>query len=153
MSRARIEACHPRLKRTPYALTSPETNENNCIAWAVGDVDRWWWPFQGVSQAYWPPGVARDETLAAFIAAFATQGFAPCADGRVELGFERIAVFTDPNGKPTHAAKQVPGGRWWSSKLGPLEDISHILYGLEGPPYGTVTQYLRRPIPAPAAAL
>jgi hypothetical protein len=88
--------------------------------------------------------VAREETLAAFVAAFATLGYVPCADDKVEPSFAKIALFTDPQGKPTHAAKQLPDGKW-SSKLGTLEDISHTIYGLEGPPYGSAVQYLKRP--------
>ncbi|MCI0637958.1 MAG: hypothetical protein L0Y72_23715 [Gemmataceae bacterium] len=38
---------------------------------------------------------------------------------------------------PTHAARQLPTGRW-SSKLGPSEDIEHDLHALEGEIYGTI---------------
>ncbi len=146
MSRAILEANHPRLKRAPYGITSPVDPGYNCIAYAAGDTKRWWWPFHGLSQAYWPAGVPRELTLAAFIEAFATVGYAPCADGGIEPGYEKVAIFTDPQRNPTHAARQVlPSGRW-SSKMGPQEDINHLLYGVEGPPYGGVAQYLRRPL-------
>ena len=48
-------------------------------------------------------------------------------------------------GKPTHAARQLGDGRW-TSKLGKEVDITHTLVGLEGPVYGQVAAYLRRPL-------
>ena len=81
--------------------------------------------------------------LPAFVAAFATLGYEPCADGAPQRGFDKVALFADVNGRPLHAAKQLPTGKW-SSKLGIHEDISHTVYGLEGGEYGAVVQYLRR---------
>ncbi len=60
------------------------------------------------------------------------------------------------NGEPTHAARQLPDGRW-SSKLGKGHDVSHTtVRGVEGPCYGKAVQYMRRPMekeptPVPAA--
>jgi len=143
LSRAFLEANHPRLKRAPYGISSPVDPGYNCIAYAAGDNERWWWPFQGLNQAYWPAGAPRELTLEAFVAAYATIGYAPCADGDVEAGYHKIAIFTYPQGRPTHAAKQRPSGRW-TSKMGPQEDINHSLYGVQGPPYGEVAQYVKR---------
>ena len=39
-----IEAAFPALVGTGYFVTSPATPEYNCIAWAAGETDRWWWP-------------------------------------------------------------------------------------------------------------
>jgi hypothetical protein len=89
--------------------------------------------------------VPRREDLPTFIAAFATLGYAVCPDGELESGFEKVALFADAHGRPKHAAKQLPNGKW-SSKLGLEEDISHILWGLEGADYGNVVQYLKRQI-------
>jgi hypothetical protein len=94
--------------------------------------------------------VPRKEDLPTFIAAFATLGYAACADGALEPGFEKVALFVDAQGKPKHAAKQLPNGKW-SSKLGLEEDISHILWGLEDAEYGNVVQYLKRKIPSSPA--
>ena len=147
MSRTRIRVGFPRLNRTPFFLTSPATPQYNCIAWAVGDERRWWWPVsEPHREAYWPAGVARRVEISTFIAAFATLGYEPCPSADLEPGFEKVALFADPHGTPTHAAKQLGTGRW-SSKLGPEEDIDHSIYGLEGGVYGTVVQYIRRPIP------
>lgn len=134
----------PRLEEKDHELTSPPTNEYNCIAWAAGDVENWWWPdVMGVS--YWPPSVPRQETRIAFILAYGTLGYMPCDDGILEPGFEKIVLYEDML-VPTHAALQLSDGTW-TSKLGQFEDIKHVIPEcLEGPCYGSVAQYLKRPI-------
>jgi len=82
--------------------------------------DAWWWPAPG---RYWPAAAPREETLAAFLAAFATLGYAPCASADPEPGVVKIALYAVA-GTPTHAARQLPDGRW-TSKLGPSIDITH----------------------------
>jgi hypothetical protein len=89
--------------------------------------------------------VPREVSCNAFVAAFLTLGYAACADESVEPGFEKVALFADPEGVPTHAARQLPTGRW-TSKLGQSEDIEHELRALEGPIYGTVVAILKRPV-------
>ena len=34
----------PKLADSAYKVTSGETNQYNCIAWAVGDTTEWWSP-------------------------------------------------------------------------------------------------------------
>ena len=63
-------------------------------------------------------------------------------DGDLEEGVEKIAIYI-LNGKPEHAAKQLPDGRW-SSKLGDLDDITHTLNGLSGNRYGQAQVFLSR---------
>ena len=139
-----LQGVFPHLVHSAYAITSPSTPEYNCIAWAAGDTERWWWPLAG-SFAYWPSNVPAQETLDAFINAFGTLGFIPCENRNIENGLEKIAMYVDDSGKPTHAARQLPNGRW-TSKLGQGQDIEHELDGLTGPLYGTVSQVLKRPI-------
>jgi hypothetical protein len=143
---AEIESLFPRLQPSAYRVTSPRTRDYNCIAWAAGETHRWWWPDPDPENdaVYWPAGVPREETLPAFLAAFATLGYVPCAADAPEAGFDRIALFADTAGVPTHAARQLPSGRW-TSKLGFLEDIEHDLHDLSGAEYGAVVQILRRP--------
>ena len=133
-----------------FFLTSPETPSYNCIAWAAGDCHRFWWP-STPPFTYWPPGVPRKEELDCFVVAFSTLGYQVCSDGTFERGFEKVAIFADVNGKPTHAARQVSKGDW-TSKLGRAEDIRHTVYGLEGAEYGDVVTYMKRPIARQAAA-
>ena len=72
---------------------------------------------------YWPEGVAREETADAFIAAYGTLGYRPCDDGRPEPSFEKVAIYFQ-RGRPTHAAHQLPNGKW-TSKLGRDVDVGH----------------------------
>jgi hypothetical protein len=103
--------------------TSPPTTAYNCIAWAASDDERWWWP-DPLFQFYWPPTVSREETLEAFLAAYGTLGYSRCDGDELEPGFIKVAIYIGANGKPTHAARQLPTGRW-TSKLGRLEDVDH----------------------------
>lgn len=138
-----IEDLFPNLKTTSYSITSPATIDYNCIAWAAGVIDDWWWP-DPLEVSTWPKGIPREETVSAFIAAFQTVGFVPGANECVEEGFEKVALYA-LNGFPKHAARQLPNGRW-TSKLGSLEDIEHTLEALDGDWYGTAVQILKRQI-------
>ena len=80
------ESLFPDLARTGYRLTSPPDPSYNCIAWAAGFTDAWWWPDPDGFD-YWPPGLPRERTLAAFTQALATVGFSPCADAALESGW------------------------------------------------------------------
>lgn len=130
----------------PNDLSSYDT-KYNCIAWAASDTSRWWWPDDpAIGYGYWPSGVPREETIAAFIAAYQTLGYKECPDDSVERGFEKIAIFADANRTPTHAARQLPNGIW-TSKFGAYEDVRHIdLSCIVGPFYGIVVAYMKRGI-------
>lgn len=138
----------PNLTDHNCVVTSPQTNGYNCIAWAIRDTTRWWWPVPLRGINYWPRGLPRDETLDAFIRAFGTVGFTPCVDGSLQDGVEKVALFAKRVGAslvPTHAALQLESGAW-TSKLGPLEDINHTaLDAVNGPLYGQAVQFLARP--------
>jgi hypothetical protein len=141
-----IEQIFPGLRGTAYQVTSPPDEAYNCIAWAAGDNQQWWWPDEASQpdSAHWPAGALRAETLDAFRQAFATLGYVVCNDDLVEGGFEKIALFA-LSGSPKHAARQLPSGRW-TSKLGPMEDIEHELHDV-GMVYGSVVLLMKRPIP------
>jgi hypothetical protein len=138
-----IERLFPALRRAGFEITSSRDQRYNCIAWAAGDVTRWWWPAESPF-AYWPPGAAHEETVAGFIQAFAILGYEPAHSGDFEPQFEKVAIFASSDGIPTHMARQLRDGTW-TSKLGALEDIQHReLTGLEGAEYGTAVVFLRR---------
>ena len=141
----RLEALFPRLRGTAYRITSPASDVYNCIAWAASDTEHWWWPGDS-ARTYWPFGVPRLETLEAFRDAFATLGYVVCAQADLEPGFEKVALFADADGTPTHAARQLRDGTW-TSKLGLSEDIQHSLEALAGAVYGSVVQILKRDWP------
>jgi hypothetical protein len=113
--------------------------------------DAWWWPVEDPQRVYWPAGVPREETLEAVQAVFAALGYAPYDQADPEPGYEKVALFANTAGVPTHAARQLPDGRW-TSKLGQLQRIDHALRDLEGTEYGTVARVMRRPAPAAVGA-
>lgn len=136
------ESYFPDLSRTGYRPTSPPDPQYNCIDWAAGFNDIWWWPDPDGFD-HWPACAPRQRTLTAFVIALGTVGFLPCPDESLEPGWEKIALYATSDG-PTHAARQLKNGRW-TGKLGPDDDIEHTLDGLCGSLYGTVIQLLRRP--------
>lgn len=124
----------------PYRITSPVDRAYNCIAWAAGVSNRWWWPSL---DTYWPPEIALEETLDAFVLAYGSLGYEVCPDGALTPDLEKVAIYSKA-GLPTHAARQLPNGMW-TSKCGPQEDIEHTLDGLNGLQYGAPTIFLSRP--------
>jgi hypothetical protein len=137
-----LELRYPNLALTEYTVTSPKSQEYNCFAWVAGDQERWWQPTPE-DEFYWVSGVPMEETLSAYIQAYQTLDYAICDSAILETGYEKIALYVNDEGIPTHAAKQLLTGKW-SSKLGWLEDIEHELEGLTGEQYGKVGQVLKR---------
>jgi hypothetical protein len=138
-----LELQFPNLVNGLYEIISEQTNEYNCIAWAAGDTESWWWPIDK-PLCYWPQGIVRTESVECFVLAFESIGYSICANDHLENGFEKVAIYADRNRIPTHMARQLDNGLW-SSKLGTFEDIEHpTLSGLTGSEYGSVVQILRR---------
>ena len=146
-----IKAMFPRLADAAFRVTSERDQAYNCIAWAAAVTHQRWWPLENPNEAHWPEGVPRARTIDAFSAAFATLGYSVCSDDNNEPGYEKIALFADADGLPTHAARQLANGRW-TSKLGKAEDIEHELRDLEGDFYGTAVLIMIRAMPAKPAA-
>ncbi len=140
-----LKTLFPGLRTTPFRVTSPADSKYNCIAWAADDTSAWWWPAGKAPTAVWPDSAAREITLNAFTAAFITIGYVVADDELLEPGFEKVALFADAAGIPSHAARQLPSGAW-TSKLGNAEDIEHELSALQGEIYGAVALILKRPL-------
>lgn len=146
-----IEAAFPNLRRGEYRKTSENTVAYNCIAHAAEVNDWWWWPTEGPG-IFWPPEVPQEETVDSFIQAYAVMGYHVCSsqNREPELGFQKIALYVDEDGVPTHAARQLATGEW-TSKLGRAEDIAHrTLEALESGVdktlgYGSASLILKRP--------
>lgn len=134
---------YPNLLQEGCVKTSDKDPGYNCIAHAAGDDEKWWWPKSG-KLGYWPKGVTNKVTLGAFVQAFRSLGYEICNDPELEGGYEKIAIYWSRR-KPTHAARQLPDGRW-THKVGKNIDLTSTLRGLEGPDYGKVTRIMRRPI-------
>ena len=144
------EALLPNLNRGEYRVTSPESTRYNCIAWAAGDDTDWWWPDPD-TDSYWPAAAPFEETLASFRAVFESLGYRECATAELEPGFEKVAIFAK-DGRPMHAARQLPNGNW-TSKLGEWQDIEHQslnAVGSDASIYGNVALLLRRRIGNPS---
>jgi hypothetical protein len=123
-----------------YRETSPATWEYNCVAWALALTDAWWWPLPG---RFWPEKVPREESISAFLMAFATVNFQPGTTPTLEPGVEKIVLYAVGE-TPTHVARQLGSG-WWTSKLGPAVDIEHATpEDVAGGVYGEVVAILRR---------
>jgi hypothetical protein len=57
-----METFFPMLQSSSHNVTSPATIAYNCIAWAAGDTETWWWP-DPFDQYFWPSGILRKETI------------------------------------------------------------------------------------------
>lgn len=126
-----------------HTVTSDPTRRYNCIAFAAGETRRWW----SYKVGYKWPG-ERSPRISALVGVFTGLGFKKSAatDTALELGVEKVALYSQ-RGMWTHAARQLPSGRW-TSKLGPDEDIEHDTLGcLCGKSYGRIHCIMRRPIP------
>jgi hypothetical protein len=140
-----LEQQFPKLAPDEYTLTSPDTIDYNCVAWAAESQEEWWWP-DAMEQEYWPNNVPREETIAAFIEAFSTLGYQVCDDSTLEIGFQKIAIYANAQNIPRHVARQLSNGEW-TSKIGQYEDIQHrSLSSLSGdsPAYGQVVQIMKK---------
>jgi len=107
----------------------------------MNDHENWWWP---ADDGYWPHGIPKMCNMQNFILAYKMKGYRPCRSKRYVHGYEKIVIYKDKNGVPTHAAFQSLNGRW-KSKLGKLEDIQHdMLESISNDGYGIPFQTLRR---------
>src|SRR6185503_17050654 len=94
---------------------------------------------------FWPTNVPAELTLPNLTAVYKLSRYEACQTSDLEVGFEKIAIYADSDGSPTHAARQLPSGAW-TSKLGELEDIEHATLSSLESIYGKVKQVLKRPI-------
>jgi hypothetical protein len=129
----------PRLSTGSYRITSPATIDYNCIAWAAQYDDNWWQP--GI---YWPIANAPDDYSPGVLErVFIFLGYVECADGSLETGFEKVALFGSGL-LYTHAARQLPDGSW-TSKLGKDVDIIHTAPDdVAGGVYGEIAEFMKR---------
>ena len=150
-----VESAWPKLKTEGYQVKSKSTLFTdktavpyNCIAFAADVQDEWWEPD---AQGNWAWPIAKREfTLECYAEAYRSKGYEDCDNKDVEAGYEKIAIYT-LNNIPTHAAKQLPDGRW-KSKLGQREDIEHnTTEALENPQYGAAQKFMKRKLQVTAS--
>lgn len=151
-----LKSVFPHLNSDNHRLASPVDGSYNCIAYAANDTTSWWWPTEKpIGGIYWPPDAPREETLEAFKIVFEGLGYTQCLDGTLEPGIEKIAVYVNRDGTPTHAARQLQTGEW-VSKLGENVDIEHsypdAVGGYEKQGYGRVAFFMARPLQDPTSS-
>lgn len=139
-----LEASFPHLAERGYQITSPKDASYNCVAWAVGDTSRFWYDVK-VKGYYWPPGAGSADTVEGWKQVFTIHGYSETDSDELEDGFEKVAIYVDGSGDPSHVARQTEDGSW-TSKLGKGFDIRHeTLDSLENEEYGKATVIMRRP--------
>lgn len=131
----------PNTKFEPFEQTSDLDGRYNCIAWAANDNKRWYEP-DPIGFYYWPDEIPREYSISSYIALYEFLGYEKCADDDIEIGFEKIAIYSK-NNIPTHAARQLDNGNW-TSKLGKNIDVSHSLFSMMNGFYGNVVQFLKK---------
>ena len=139
----RLLKTFPNLDPTKCKKNSPATGKYNCAAFAGGDTNRWWQP-----DFHWHEKAVKSVDWRALESQFYHEcGYIRCADGALEPGVEKVAIYADASDEWTHAAHQREDG-WWESKIGYDVDILHqTLECLYCNLYGTVVQFLKRERP------
>jgi len=138
----KIRQLFPNLTDDNHSITSPDTDEYNCVAWAYEVSNRKMWP--GHQDYYWPSGVAGKDELGTVLQLYLDKGYEKCQSGEREVGYKKVAIYVKQD-RPKHVALQLDSGHW-TSKLGDYEDIEHdTLEGLEGESYGRAVLFLRKP--------
>jgi hypothetical protein len=132
----------PKLMKKNHEVTSNFDPRYNCIAFAADILDKKYWP-NWLPDFAWPQNIPRSETLDAFIAFYGQFGYLGPSDATYDAAKDKVAIFLDKNGKPTHAAKQISPNRW-ASKLGNSFDIQHQRDAVSGGLYGQIAYYLER---------
>lgn len=117
----------------------------NCVADALGDNRRWWWPGE-----YWPEAFNFGETVQSFDALIESFGGKNLgwAGEKENSSDVLLALFTidgTDEGEPTHLMRQLSNGKW-RTKMGPdwtlqIDDIGE----LAGGDYGDVAQFYSVP--------
>src|SRR5258705_5575171 len=98
-----LEVIIPGLQLTAWQIKSPEDIHYNCIAFAVGDTHNWWEP-SGAPIHYWPPGVRVEYSVDSYVRAYEIHGYSRCDNYDLEAAYEKIVLFVDADGIPSHAA-------------------------------------------------
>ena len=138
-------------------VTSPVSDAYNCLAWAVEIDDRSFWPDEDEGSIQepaveWPDNIPNEETVDAFVDFFRLYGYELCDGPEFEQQCVKVAIFVDHHGYPSHACRQLPDRKKWTSKMGiegvdiELDDLAHI-EGIRY--YGTAQIFMKKYLPGP----
>jgi hypothetical protein len=137
-----LEYDFPALSLSGYSIRSAEDSSYNCVAFAVGDLNNFWYDIK-VGGYYWPPGCASADTFEGWVQVFLGHGYSDADDESFEPEFEKIAIYGSAS-NPEHVARQVSSGAW-VSKMGKGHDIEHPdLASLEGNLAGKIVKIMKR---------
>jgi hypothetical protein len=132
----------PKSNDSNIKITSPITDNYNCISWACGSNSIRIWP--NLRYFQWPEEIPNTEHIDSFVKLFELIGYKICKNGILENGYEKICLY-EKDGVPQHAARQLHSGLW-TSKLGPSYDIEHEERALCGGDYGDISIHMKRKI-------
>lgn len=140
-----ISMCQSLGKDTSFLLTSDCTPLYNCIGFAMGmhDVCVALGNPANIPWCWWPPTAHFDMKPKSLVEAFEYFGFTECIDGKVEVDYDKVALY-EKNGEWTHAAI-VETEDLYHSKMGIWWDIVHRsgdLFHDEG--YGDIFTFMKR---------
>jgi hypothetical protein len=133
----------PGLASAGYAIKSAADPWYNCVAFAVGDLENFWYDAK-VNGYYWPPGCASADTIEGWVEVFLRHGYTDALlDGSFQSEFEKVAIYGSAN-HPEHVARQTSSGTW-VSKMGRGHDIEHYtLTAVESEIMGSVMKIMKR---------
>ena len=143
-----IEELFPRLAsgHSWYEIASPPDGRYNCVAFAVGDTTRKWWPIKGGAAGFYWPFEPTGDQIGDFLTLFESEGYVRCEHGESEDGLIKVAIFLNDWGAVKHIAFQPTAADHWLSKLGESYDIKHEkVDAVGGSLYGWPCIYLSRP--------
>lgn len=139
----------PCLQSDPcFKITSPWSENYNCIAWAMGRTDVWV-DTNFRPGHWWPSGVVRFVAPQQLIEAFAAVGFRRCSSSIYEEGFDKIVLYQAQNPNHgfnvtwTHAARILQDGIA-HSKFGRAFDGVHSIDIFAGSHYGVPYAFMKR---------
>lgn len=142
----------PLLSNDPnFIITSKQTPDYNCIAWAADVSNMWYQPIDnppiildGV-RFDWPYKLPNDRSLNTYKRLFEHKHYEVCPNFTFDVKFKKIALYIDPvTTLCTHAARQLRNGHW-TCKLGAEFDIQHSDPTLiVGGPYGIIGCYMQQ---------
>ena len=135
----------PNLNNDNARTTSEFSWFYNCLGFAVGDEENWWWPTkeEGI---YWPKEFPFINSTTNILKMLKEKfNYEKCESGELEEGYVKITIYgISESYSPKHYAIQTPNGKW-KSKLGEKEDIEHdTLEALNGFFYGEPIAFAKR---------
>lgn len=112
----------------PFEITSPETEEYNCIAWVLDNRSIWIEPDDSTT---WLQNIPNDYLLPSVVKYFEKQGFEICQKIDYSKDKTLLALFSKDGIEFSHVAKQL-NENYWTRKLGFSFDVKHTIFAMEG---------------------